>query len=515
MAPKVRMRPMAKAAGPGGALRRPAAAPAVGGRGALRRPAGADAPGLEAVEARWNRGDAVQLQGMSYALLLDAGPIVVEEASYYHQPCKAAGSCLGVSRLEGRDYLRLKLSGTLCEALLKHHTGHPSGEIRGHVCPADCSQEEVAEDLIHIRTLRKMKRESEEDAWVQNLEKVLPMEHDVDELEVLRKKAKEVPQGRKEAKEKERDRKERKGSLDSGSEGKKAKDKKDVKKKKKKKRRSSSSRRSDLDRVKVDGTQSKRAAQKETQALFAGTGLDCKDKVRNRVARLGRRHLKRKSDKTSSSNSDTSSEKSSRSQREEVEEDLFSSGSKVRILAEKFPGALTNHAITQMRGTLLQEIGHQDRPNTLCPVAVAYCRQHLLKKATGPMQRELLTLTHALDQVLRGRAASAADTLTQRVKSIEQTLLGSHWTVAQRLEVLPQDSASITALPEAREAQREVYSEARLRWLSSAADGRQPQKGGKGGGKSQGKDPGRASDREAKGGKKSGGKGDSAKKKDS
>lgn len=46
------------------------------------------------------------------------------------------------------------------------------------------------------------------------------------------------------------------------------------------------------------------------------------------------------------------------------------------------------------------------------------------------MQRELLTLTHGLDLLLRGQAAASADTMTQRVKSIEQTLLGSHWTVA-------------------------------------------------------------------------------------
>ena len=131
------------------------------------------------------------------------------------------------------------------------------------------------------------------------------------------------------------------------------------------------------------------------------------------------------------------------------------------------------------------------------------------------MQRELLTLSHALDQVLRGQPAGAADTLTQRIKSVEQILLGSHWSVAQRLEVLPQDSASITALPEAREAQREVYSEARLRWLASNADGRPPAKGTKGGGKAQGKDGGRGSDREAKGGKKGAGKGDAAKRKDS
>lgn len=91
---------------------------------------------------------------------------------------------------------------------------------------------------------------------------------------------------------------------------------------------------------------------------------------------------------------------------------------KVRILAERYPGAPTSHALSQMRTTLIQEIG------TLAPVGVAYCRQHLLRKATGPVQREC------------SEAAASADTMTQRVKSIEQTLLGSHWTVAYKVRGL-------------------------------------------------------------------------------
>ena len=80
---------------------------------------------------------------------------------------------------------------------------------------------------------------------------------------------------------------------------------------------------------------------------------------------------------------------------------------------------------------------------------------------------------------------------------------------------MPQDQASITALPEAREARREVYSEARLRWLSSGLEGRQRGPSSKGDGKNQGKGGGRGSERDPKGGKKGGGKGDVQKKKES
>ena len=239
-----------------------------------------------------------------------------------------------------------------------------------------------------------------------------------------------------------------------------------------------------------------------------GTGLDAREKIRNKVTRRGRRHLSKKSNKDTSSSSGSGSSSNSRSGTEGVEENLFDPSSKVRILAEQFPGALTNQGINHMRTSLLQEIGHQDRPNALHPVAVAYTRQHLLKRASAPVQRELLTLSHALDLMLKGKASASADTLMQRLKSIEQTLLGSHWSISQKLEVLPPESASITALPDAKSAQREMYDESRLRWLAASPDGRQGQKGGKSGGKTKGEGKeGRGQEREGKGGKKKQSKG--------
>lgn len=503
-----------------GALRRPAGALDGGGGPGLRRPAGAEPPGRDGVALQWDQGHAVDIHQLDLGKLTEAGPLVIEEGTYFHQPCKAAGECLGVSLEEGRSYLRLQLTGTLCEGLLKHYTGNPKGEVRGHICPSTCNGEEAADNLVHVRKVRKRQSAEQEGAWVENLMKAVPAREGEDELAALRRQMPALEPRRNDGEglggapapaEKEKQDRGRDGKEDS----KKAK-KKEKKKKKKRKKSEEDSEEGSGDKALLDGTQPKRACVKETQALFMGTGLDAREKIRNKVTRRGRRHLSKKSNKDTSSSSGSGSSSNSRSGTEGVEENLFDPSSKVRILAEQFPGALTNQGINHMRTSLLQEIGHQDRPNALHPVAVAYTRQHLLRRASAPVQRELLTLSHALDLMLKGKASAAADTLMQRLKSIEQTLLGSHWSISQKLEVLPPESASITALPEAKSAQREMYDESRLRWLATSPDGRQGQKGGKSGGKTKGEGKeGRGQEREGKGGKKSNPKGDQGKKKES
>ena len=184
----------------------------------------------------------------------------------------------------------------------------------------------------------------------------------------------------------------------------------------------------------------------------------------------------------------------------------------MQVVADRCPGALANQALNSMRATLLQEVGFEDRPNVLYPAAVAYFRQHLNRRVSGPTQRELLTLTHTIDQLVRGKVASAVDTLVQRVKSIEQTVTGSHWSVSQRLEVIPSDTTTLTAVPESSAAQKEVYQEAKSRWMASFPEGK-GQKGqkGQGKGRGEGKDKGgQGVERERKGSKGKGNKAETA-----
>ena len=181
-----------------------------------------------------------------------------------------------------------------------------------------------------------------------------------------------------------------------------------------------------------------------------------------------------------------------------------------------FPGALASQAMGQMRSSLLQEVGYEDRPNVLYPVAVAYLRQHLQRRASGPILRELLTLSHSLDLLLKGKVSSAADTMVQRIKSIEQSLTGSHWSIAQRLEVLPPDSVTLTAVPEAVAAQKEIYEESKARWYASMPEGKGISKGDKGRGKGRGDGKDRFGQHGdgGKKGAKGGGRGEPPKKKE-
>ena len=87
---------------------------------------------------------------------------------------------------------------------------------------------------------------------------------------------------------------------------------------------------------------------------------------------------------------------------------------------------------------------------------VAYYRQCLQRRSTGPAQRELLTISAAVDLAMSGNVAGSLDILLQRLKSAESTLSGTHWTVSQRLEILPQDSLTLTPLQEMSRARNPI-----------------------------------------------------------
>lgn len=410
----------------------------------------------------------------------------------------------------GAVHLRMRLSGTGDEDLLRLHTGRAGWEVRAHVCGTDCNQEEAAEDLVHVQVGRPMKAEGADEVWVTNLEPHCEAEVRGDEMGPLRAHA----------------------GLDPGAEGlwaagappekapgekeKKTKKEKKAKKKRKKEKECADSDGSG-DAVPLDGSRPRLANQKKARWLFAGTGLDPKDRIRNLVARRARKFLRRKTEKSSTTGSGSKSQSSSSEDAGEMEESIFEQNSKVRSVAEHFPGALSSQTLRSMRSTLLQEIGVEDKVNTLPAVAISYYRQHLQRKASGPTARELMTLCHAVDQLVRARPASAMDTMLQRVKSIEQSLSGSHWSVSQRQEILPSDSTMLTPVPEATSAQKEVYQEARAKWWSTFPEGRAPRGGkGSGKGKGEGKDKNASSgDRDRKGTKGGGGKAEAGKKKES
>ena len=235
----------------------------------------------------------------------------------------------------GSVHLKLKPTGTSNEELLKLVTGQPQKELQCHVCPPGCNQEEAAEDMVHVRVGRPMKAAAEEEAWVRNLEKGDGQEED--ELALLRTRATPGDRG-----------------AHVGADEKMDEDKKDAKKKANKEKKVKKKEKKEVSKKTKKGSSqsreesTKQANQKKPQLLFGGTGLDPKDRIRNRVARRARRHLRRKSERSSSSDTGSDGRTSISEDGEKNEETLFEQASKVRKVAEMFPGALASQAMGQI-----------------------------------------------------------------------------------------------------------------------------------------------------------------------
>ena len=508
MLPKAKAKVKAKAKAVGKAKAKPMArAPArVRGRGALRRPAGIERfRSSDDPKAAWDAGRNVNAGDLKIDWVVQEKSIVVESGRYFHKECKLAGKILGFKVTETGVVLTLQPTGTTDEGLLRLQSGTPQLQLRVLLCPASCNHEEVSEDLVHAVVLRKLKEGDGEAPWTNNLEKVAPAE-DEDQLEALREQMQRGIVGAPA-------RGGGAGEAADTKEDRKAKDKKEKKRrdKERKRRRESPSEDSVSGKAALDGTQARKAAQKAPRLLFKGTGLDSSERVRSRVFKLARRYVKKKAKKSSSS-SRSSSGSSQGAPYEEEGDTVFQQAVKVRQIADSYPGVLAAQALGQMRSNLLQTLGEDDQAAAGQAVAVQYYRQVLQRKATGAVARELLTLCAAADMLLKGKAAPCLDLLLQRVKSSESTLGGVHWSVSQKLELLPAEQATLTATAEMREAQRVAMEEAKTRWMSSLPDGR-PQQGQKSGGK--GKTPNKEDYRKGdgkKGGRGKGQKGDWQKK---
>lgn len=76
------------------------------------------------------------------------------EALYWDKPIEAAAELVGLAIKAGQTEVTFRVSGTPDEQLLKWLTAEDDRVIRGHLCPAGCSNSPQSEDLIHIKRLR-------------------------------------------------------------------------------------------------------------------------------------------------------------------------------------------------------------------------------------------------------------------------------------------------------------------------------------------------------------------------
>ena len=388
--------------------------------------------------------------------------VVFPEITYFMAPASLAGVIKGVTIESGTVHLLVEPTGTTSEALLRFYSGRPDIVLRCHRCTEECTGEVVADDLVHVQKARLMKGRSEEEPWVRNLLKADPNEED--ELRDLRArdalrlsadvevaKGKKPDEPEKDAGSKKKDKKKSKGKKKKNKKAKKSssasaksskkarKSKAEVQQKKEVSVSSSSS------SVGDDGKRPRSASQKSLLSLYRGTGLDPRERVRKRVARRARKRAKHAKADHSSSSSRSGSEGETSIEEDPEDAELFEADSRLKKLSDAFPGALCCQSVKMMRQNLLQSIGEDARPAGVQPVCLSYYRQQLLKRAMGPTQRELVTLSAALDWLLKGHPARAADLMSQRLKSIESVLSGTHWSVAQRMEIAPQEGLFLAA----------------------------------------------------------------------
>jgi hypothetical protein len=100
-----------------------------------------------------------------------------------------------------------------------------------------------------------------------------------------------------------------------------------------------------------------------------------------------------------------------------------------------------------------------------------------------------VTIAHALDLLLQARPAEAADTLSQRLKSLELTISGQPWATSQKIEVVPQLEATMASRAEVQVAQKEARLDVQAKGPSASWDKGKTK--GKGKDKDKGKEKGK------------------------
>jgi len=426
------------------ALRRPARAPA------LRRPAARERE--EAVEER-------SCFSVGVGELHSLGPVWLKSAGYYGRTVDLVGKFLNLSLEEGQPMGTFEVSGTQDEALLRSLTGKADKRISVHLCPEGCPGTLTDEFMVHGRFFVKVDPEDSEAApWFTNLVEVRAHRDERDELAVLRE-----------------DEAKRRRGHDRGVEvapNEEVKDKRAAKKAKKreeeiqakKKRRSESEEEWEV-------------GQKPPKLLFERTGLDPEGRQRRRFLRKARRIGRSKKSKKKKSRSSASSSKSSSSSSASSEPvttvGLFESERKLGVIWQKFPGALACSAAAEAKQHLLTASGTVwglDR-RKVDPVFTHYTRQCLMGIMSPPMGQEALTVAQTLDLLLQGHAARACDLMAQRLKSLESSARGSHWTVSRQLELVKSDGGTIAEEAESHEAAKRAREEEKLRALTGRAPG--------------------------------------------
>ena len=338
----------------------------------MRRPAAREGLTL------WEQGLEGPLCDIPPMALRPGALLVVTEGDYFGEKIQVAGEVMKLEVDQGDTTVQLRLKGTRSEAILRVATANPQKLFHCHVCPAGCPRQAVGDFLIHGVRGRPLDRGKDE-GWTGNLEAGEAEAGAPDEMEELRRRSQHLaqeaalPGGRAP------------GEADRGAAPREAEeDKREAKSKKKKKK----------DKREKDYTNGRHpavAVQKDLKDVFSGTGLDPRERQRRRVLSGARKFALSKKAKSSSQSSDSNTSSSSSTHEDyKGQETVFSEETKVKGIAERFPGALTMEAVTSMRQSLLTTSGEDLEDRGVRPIATLYYRSILACRTTGVQSRELL-----------------------------------------------------------------------------------------------------------------------------
>ena len=453
MPPKVAVRPAARVrvrprggSGPGARAKAGAGpkAKAGPGRRAAKRPAAEEAArppvelGDKEISEAFEKGAPVKACRVPLYCWKAGQKVVGTDCSYWQEVTKVAGIIKGIDVEGDQVTLKVSLEGAQSEGLVRWVGQNPGKVVEIHLCLEGCAL--LCKDgLIHCRMVKLLRSADRED-WMENLLGMGEVEPGADELSRLRRRA-QLEEGR-ETGEDQRPEKEAKRGVSTSSEESRRKRKKKKKQKKKKEKRG--------------GEVSKAAVPKSLEAVFGGTGLDPSPSTRKTIKRKARRAARKKGNRglNSSSSSGDSSAGSSSSPGDPGH--LFGEEARVKAVWKKYPGVLTLNTTEFMQGAVVQQSGQpwQLDLSSIPPIFTQYYRLQLQGKMSGPMGREAQTLCFAQDLLVQGKVSAACDVLTQRLKALEQMAGGGHFSIAQRQELVPLETATLSAPSEMMEAAR-------------------------------------------------------------
>eukprot|EP00438_Fugacium_kawagutii_P007854 Skav210119 [mRNA] locus=scaffold2194:148664:154054:+ [translate_table: standard] len=430
--------------------RRPAAAVPPPRAPRMRRPA---AP-VVAVEP------AKKLRHLNLVEIPTKKPLRISRALYYGREVEVVGKVVDVKLEHGQIYGFMRVTGTRDEELLRCLSGQPDRILKVHFCEDACSGALTSELLVHGKEYLEVE-EADED-WYTNL---LTAEAPLDENARLRMAAvmgtapergegEEPPREAKESSKKEKKRKAKKEEKER--EGGKKKEAVEV------------------------GGENLEVGQRPLGDVFAGTGLDPDVKRRERMHKKARRLVssssKKKKKKKKGSSEDSNSQSSSTSSSSSSMSDggeLFGSEKKLASIWRRYPGTLAAKAVSEAKRTLVTQAGTMwsEDKHSLPPVMTQYGRAAFLEKMSPGMAQEGLTICQCLDLLLLGKIGSCADVLSQRLKSLESSAKGAHYTVGRQMELVRMDHSGISADQESLDAAKRAREEEKLKSLTMRAPG--------------------------------------------